>query len=480
MVVGDGEIAGHTLKCFNHLCNEKYANVVVLNLDGRARVNEADLKKHGAHSVTVINSLSSDTKALTLALLKAHGVWIEGNADAITKNELTIGLLNNVSKRGGVIAVDSQSHALLACLGDIDPPRRLESPFARIEFHFGESRTIDTPSAEMTVEKVHCLVPDSSVVVFHRGREIAGYGKEISFLVRKRNGWPARRDWLECPKFFNSKIPQFFGLDLFSWIRSANERARPVFPPKLPSEPELVAGSLILSGSFAGPADTLTKFVELAGGKDSPIVCIASSPTGVSAAAKTLKIMSVKSTITLSAQDPLVADQTEEFAKRLNQASGVWIEGGRTFEFADRYQGTQIETMIADVLKRGGVVGGHGCGSQVLSDFMVRANPRINTDISYEGYTRGYGLLKGVIVDVNFTQYRRQKQLHDLVKQHPQMLGIGIDNDTAIIVQGHTATVIGENTVSFYDLESNPGDDFKPEVLKAGEKYDLKSRSRLP
>ena len=142
----------------------------------------------------------------------------------------------------------------------------------------------------------------------------------------------------------------------------------------------------------------------------------------------------------------------------------------------DSYENTQVETLIGEVLERGGVVGGSSAGCQVPSDILVRGNPRSNRDIFHGGYTRGMGLLKGVIIDAHFLQRERHEPFLGLMKQHPQTLGIGIDESTALIVEGHQGRVIGEAAVSFYDLTNESQGEFKPVILNAGDTYDLKAR----
>jgi len=143
------------------------------------------------------------------------------------------------------------------------------------------------------------------------------------------------------------------------------------------------------------------------------------------------------------------------------------------------YEGTQVPELLVQVLNRGGVVGGSSAGCQVPSDFLVRGNPTSNRDIEFGGYTRGMGLLKGVIIDAHFLQRGRHEPLLGLVKKYPQMLGIGIDESTALIVNGQQGRVVGNAAVSFYDLRSETEGEFKPVILKVGESYDLKSRKRV-
>jgi cyanophycinase-like exopeptidase len=64
------------------------------------------------------------------------------------------------------------------------------------------------------------------------------------------------------------------------------------------------------------------------------------------------------------------------------------------------------------------------------------------------------GFLCGVAIDQHFAQRNRFKDMSSLIQTYPQLLGIGIDESTALIVQGHLAEVVGAGRVSFYNAQS--------------------------
>ena len=93
------------------------------------------------------------------------------------------------------------------------------------------------------------------------------------------------------------------------------------------------------------------------------------------------------------------------------------------------------------------------------------------------GYERGLGFIRGVAIDQHFSQRRRQKDMTQLVNRYPQLLGIGIDESTALVVQKSRAEVVGRGKVYFYDRNQPvvPGeDDFL--ALKSGSVFDLAER----
>jgi cyanophycinase len=165
----------------------------------------------------------------------------------------------------------------------------------------------------------------------------------------------------------------------------------------------------------------------------------------------------------------------------LKKARGVWFGGGRQWRFVDAYEGTRAEALFHDVLRRGGVIGGSSAGASIQAEYLVRGSPLGNFEMMCEGYERGLGFLPGVAVDQHFSQRNRFADMTAVMKTYPQLLGIGIDEATALVVRGHVAEVMGRNKVQFYDgrKPAAPGQPDYELVLPGG-RYDLKARRALP
>ena len=88
-----------------------------------------------------------------------------------------------------------------------------------------------------------------------------------------------------------------------------------------------------------------------------------------------------------------------------------------------------------------------------------------------EGYEHGFGFLKGVAIDQHLTQRGRLKDLRAVVKRFPQLLGIGLDETTGILVRKSKAQVLGKNAVFFLD----PTSESESRVVE-GQIYDLEKR----
>jgi cyanophycinase len=129
------------------------------------------------------------------------------------------------------------------------------------------------------------------------------------------------------------------------------------------------------------------------------------------------------------------------------------------------------------VLTRGGVIGGSSAGASIQGEYMPRGSPLGNVEMMTEGYERGLGFLPGVAIDQHFTQRRRHADMTGLMRRFPQLLGIGLDEGTAIVVQQSTAKVMGRGQVHFYDYRmGEPAGQKDYVAAKAGAAYDLDAR----
>ena len=134
----------------------------------------------------------------------------------------------------------------------------------------------------------------------------------------------------------------------------------------------------------------------------------------------------------------------------LRHARGVWFVGGRQWHLADSYLHTLTEREIFNVLARGGVVGGSSAGASIQGSFLMRGDTKSNTVVMGD-HQVGMGFLKHVAIDQHVLRRNRQFDLIGVVEAHPELLGIGLDENTAIIVHGDTAEVMGQSYALIYD-----------------------------
>ncbi|HTI51870.1 MAG TPA: Type 1 glutamine amidotransferase-like domain-containing protein, partial [Planctomycetaceae bacterium] len=146
----------------------------------------------------------------------------------------------------------------------------------------------------------------------------------------------------------------------------------------------------------------------------------------------------------------------------------------------DALTDTAAERLLQEVLKRGGAVGGSAAGASILASYLVRGNPLSNKPIMAEGYEDGFGLLPGVAVDPHFTQRRRFGDMAKLKQAYPQLVGLGVDEETAIVVKGHEMEVVGRNRVCVFARNEPAAEGQRGfDVLSSGDRYDLRDRKRM-
>lgn len=180
----------------------------------------------------------------------------------------------------------------------------------------------------------------------------------------------------------------------------------------------------------------------------------------------------------LHTHDRAVAD-SEEFVKPLREADGVWFEGGRHWHFVDSYANTLTEREFHKVLERGGVIGGSSSGASIQGSYLVRgaiAGPEIVIPPEPE-HQNGFGFLRNSAIDQHINTRNRWDDLIPVIQKYPSLLGIGLSEGTAIIVDGDRFEVWGKWKVAIHDntFPYQPWE--KPyHVLSAGDVYNMQTR----
>lgn len=274
--------------------------------------------------------------------------------------------------------------------------------------------------------------------------------------------------------------------DLTQWRRMAIDQTLEPFPPADPKTPRVDNGTLYIVGGGGTPRGLMAEMIEKAGGLENArlvyIPCSESDDVGQrQRTVASWKRMGVKHATFLHTKDRNRANSDDDFLKPLEDATMLWFGGGRQWNFADSYYGTRAHRMMKEVLHRGGVIGGSSAGASIQGRFLARATPIGNSNILAPGYERGgLGFLSGVAIDQHFSQRGRQRDMTKLVQKYPQLLGIGIDESTAIRVEKSAATVIGRGKVYFYDFDNSnrpaAEEDADYVALAAGSVYDLEQR----
>jgi cyanophycinase len=256
-----------------------------------------------------------------------------------------------------------------------------------------------------------------------------------------------------------------------------------------PTHPCLDRGTLLLSGGGIGDAAAARRFRDLSGGAGGRLVIVPTAgvdpadPASARAIGERIaRRLGVASVTVLHAASRLEADASG-FAGPLRDATGVWISSGDGARLVDTYMGTRAETALIAFLAGGGVVAGSAAGAMVWGSevLMYRTHPgaegfeiRRPEDLIH-GELRGttFGLLRRTVLAAHFTRYDVGPSLVRAVGGAPSLLGIGLDDESAVEVHDGVLTVLGRGRVHVFDAR-HPGE--APLILKPGALYDLRRR----
>jgi cyanophycinase len=216
-------------------------------------------------------------------------------------------------------------------------------------------------------------------------------------------------------------------------------------PESIPSLDRSASGSLVICGGGRLPEAVPQRFLELAGGSEARIVLIPTAETdsGVRVAAENAdrwRQRGAASVHLLHTRSRAEANDPA-FLRPLTEATGVWFGGGNQSRLSESYVDTAVEFQLKALLDRGGVIGGTSAGAAIMTRVMITGGRTKAT----EG--RGFDLLPGAVVDQHFLKRNRLERLRGLLADHPDLVGFGIDEGTALVFRGDRLSVLGDSHV---------------------------------
>jgi cyanophycinase len=221
-----------------------------------------------------------------------------------------------------------------------------------------------------------------------------------------------------------------------------------------------------------------TRFLSLAGGPEARIVLVPTAGAEDGShdawtALEELRDAGARRIEVVHTRHRKIAEM-DAFVGPLKEADGVWISGGRQHRLVDVYLGTRTHRELQSVLDRGGVVGGNSAGASVLASYLIRGGEESGAVVDRDR-TQGFGFLRGVAVDQHLFARARENDLIAVLQRRPELLGIGLDEGTAIVVKGDLASVLGAGRVAIYDF-TDPLALIPLRYLVRGAVYDLGAR----
>ena len=238
-------------------------------------------------------------------------------------------------------------------------------------------------------------------------------------------------------------------------------------------------GPLVIVGGGGTPLAVRQHFVKLAGGNDVRIAVLPQASAREDRGESSVKMFSE-----LGAKVFIVKLENPEAARaRLDEATAIWFPGGSQAALYDALKKADLVKYIRDRHADGLPIGGNSAGAAVMSAIMIPRMPeKPGLRAGNTPTTPGLGLAPGLIIDQHFIVRRRMNRLLSAVIDHPEHIGVGIGEATAIIVRGNHFTVMGKNSVVVINsrtakrvrsgngkLQSAAG--VKLHVLKAGQEF---------
>lgn len=259
----------------------------------------------------------------------------------------------------------------------------------------------------------------------------------------------------------------------------ATAQVSPITVKKSPTRHGPEKGALIIIGGGGSTPEIWKKFTELAGGAEKANVIVVTAAVGDGADTSEATVRSIKKNtgiqhVTILHTSDLSTANSEKFVEPIRKATAVFFDGGRQWRPADDYLNTLTHQAFLDLLDRGGVIAGSSAGASIQGSFLWRGDTE-GPETLVGDHTQGLGFLKNSVIDQHLLARNRQFALVDFIKQAPELIGIGLDQATAILVQRDTLQVIGKAYVAIYDYNTVITN--KPFFfLSEGQRYDLANR----
>ncbi|MDI6604825.1 MAG: cyanophycinase [Thermoanaerobacteraceae bacterium] len=262
----------------------------------------------------------------------------------------------------------------------------------------------------------------------------------------------------------------------------------------------IAGGNLVIIGGAEdkkGKCEILKEVVKLSGGRDGRIIIMTTATEHSEEVGKLyidifkeIGAAEVESVNINSREDA----NEKKTAERIRDCTCVFFTGGDQLRITSILGGSGIDKLLKEINRNGVLIVGTSAGASVMSRTMIIGGddeeaPRKCTI----NMAPGLGLLNDVVIDQHFAQRGRIGRLLTAIAENPNNLGVGIDEDTAIIVEGNSFRVIGSNAVTIVDgrtlkntnvSESSPNEilaltNVKLHILPSGFGFDMKMREPL-
>jgi cyanophycinase len=270
-------------------------------------------------------------------------------------------------------------------------------------------------------------------------------------------------------------VPRFSALVLAAWPVWLAAQTSPWAPPEIGP----ARGTLMIIGGGDLDEALWRRCVDLAGGNGAPFVLIPTAMEGddpffFREDENALRKAGAGEVRVLHTRDRARADSAD-FVAPLQDARGVFFTGGRQWRLADAYLNTRTHRELRALLDRGGTICGTSAGATIQGSFLVRGDTKGNT-VMIGDHVEGMGFLKNVAIDQHLFPRNRLFDMVPVIEKNSHLLGIGLDENTAIVVWRDRFEVVGRGHVVIYDHGRKLDSGAPFYLLSPGDRYNLKTR----
>jgi len=237
------------------------------------------------------------------------------------------------------------------------------------------------------------------------------------------------------------------------------------------------SGVLIVAGGGSLPADLRPRALELAGGHDADILIVPWASRREEAGSATVAVWQEAGATRVT----VIPDDATEARKAIEETDLMWLVGGSQVRLMEAFRERDLIEAVQKSHSQGTIIAGTSAGAAVMSRYMMTGKAELKSLIS--GSTElveGLGLWPQVIVDQHFLARQRWSRLFTAVASHPDQIGVGIDEQTAVIVDPDGSwQVLGRGPVVVIDgrkpkTESSAKEttaDFRVHLIGSGERW---------
>jgi cyanophycinase len=246
--------------------------------------------------------------------------------------------------------------------------------------------------------------------------------------------------------------------------------------------------------SKRGNRQILERFVELCGGDAANLIVMTSASDKPTQKAAEYEVAFTKLTAgpvrSIHSSDCKPSNCQEALAA-LREATGVFFVGGQPYRITDALKDTPVHELLHERYEEGVVLAGTSAGALMMPDIVIMDGTS-ETHPTYETTKTGPGMsfLPGVLLDVHYAERGRCGRMLSAIAKYPDRLGLGIDEDTALVIKGSECEVLGGGSVFVFDARTRGYVNFTPpesqdialvgvrlHVLPSGAQFNLETRA---